>query len=197
MLRLIMPILLAALIAFIGGGVSVHYALRHFNGFHKVQIGAWAAYPQEESGEAEPYALAKYGRHTENSLGRAEGLSFYLNRDEEGNPLSGRCRYILRGQVPEAQFFTLYAIDKDRAPAAAAKNSGLPDKLFSQDIIRDESGAMTIILAAKAESGNWLAVPAAPYGLQLNLYDTPITAMSGLTKPSMPIVVKIKEGRCG
>lgn len=195
MLRLFMPILIAALIAFIGGGASVHYALRHFNGFHKVQIGLWAAYPQDISDEAEPYALAKAGRQAGIALGRAEGLSFYLSHDDEGNALNGRCRYIMHGQVPEARFFTLYATDKEHVPLRAG--NGLPGRLFSQDIIRDETGAITIMLSPQAVDGNWLAVPAGVYGLQLNLYDTPVTAMIGLARPSMPSVVKVREGRCG
>ncbi|KAA6406249.1 DUF1214 domain-containing protein [Candidatus Tokpelaia sp.] len=193
--RLFARLLIAALIAGIGGGLSVHYALRHFNGFHKVQIGLWTAWPQAETEEADAYVQAKTLLRGDIALGRAEGLSFYLSRDDEGQALNGRCRYIIHGQVPEARFFTLYAIDKERVPIKAKQN--WPDKLLSTDIIRDESGAITIILSPRVQDGNWLAVPRGPYALQLNLYDTPITAMIGLTKPSMPSVVKIKERHCG
>jgi len=193
--RLLTRLLIIALIAGLGGGFSVHYALRHFNGFHKVQIGLWTAWPQDETEEADAYVQARSVLRGAIALGRAEGLSFYRDHDDEGKALSGRCRYLVYGQVPEARFFTLYAIDKERVPAKIPGQR--PDKIFSQDIIRDETGAFSLIASPRMQEGNWLAVPHGSYALQLNLYDTPITAMIGLNKPVMPSVVKIRERHCG
>lgn len=191
-LRLVLPILLALFIAFAGGSFSVHYSLQNFGGADAIQIGPWSAYPQ--AGDEDVYAQAKRGRSSDIILGRAEGLSFYLNTDSEGRALQGGCRYNLYGSVPEARFFTLFVTDSSHKVIKAAAN--LPDKLFSQDIMREENGNFTILLSPYPQEGNWLATPKTSYTVQLNLYDTPISSAAGLSPRAMPAIIKIKGKNC-
>jgi len=199
MLRPLLPILLFAFIALFGGSISVDYALRHYH-LNSAHIGAWRTQKSAVNGADDtadnPYARAKAGRGMIIALGRAEGMSLTLSRDEEGKPLNGYCRYILAGQVPEARFFTIFAADSQGR--VLRRGHGLPDALFSQDIIRDESGDFRIALSAQAASGNWLATPeSGRYTLRINLYDTPLISATALVKPVMPRLTKLKGNRCG
>lgn len=193
--RLFLLILPAVCLALLGGSFSADYALRHFAGFNGMEIGAWRAFPQNADGSADIYTRAAARRDKIIAYARAEGMGFHLAADSEGRALSGACRYQLEGQVPEARFFTLYPADKNGQWLQSGQ--GLPDRLFSQDILRMESGAFRIILSPRVEAGNWLAVPEGRYELQLNLYETPITAMTGFIKPQMPKLVRLKGDRCG
>jgi len=196
--RFIPPLLIAAALALLLGGLSADYAVRHFGGFDTFRIGRWTAYDRAPPDRpADIYSRARLRRSGAISLGRAEGISFYLDRDDQGLPLFGSCLYVLTGEVEQARFFTLYAVNAEKIPQARAAIGGLPDKLFSQDIIRDESGAFNIILSPQAQAGNWLSVPKGRYGLALNLYNTPIAAMTGLTSPIMPNLTRLKGGSCG
>jgi len=196
--RSLLPLLSAAALALFGGSLSADYALRHFGGFDTLRLGQWAAYGQTPPDRpADAYSRAAAARSGAIQLGRAEGISFFLDKDDYGRPLSGRCRYMLAGEAPEARFFTLYPVSAAKIPLAGAGFGGRPAKLFSQDIIRMESGAFRIIISPQAEAGNWLAAPQGRFRLQLNLYDTPITAMTGLSRPAMPVLTRLKGGGCG
>jgi len=196
MLRTIFLTVIVLFIAIVGGAWSVHLLLASFDGFDRLRIGQWEAFPNAGTPNTDPYALARAARRGNAALGRAEGLIFYVWHDDEGKALTSRCRYILKGSVPEARFFTLYAADKNHVPKRTGRL--LPWELYSQDIIRDESGQMVIRVSSTAESGNWLAVEGdQEYGLLLTLYDSQVATTTGLAKLTMPTVQRIKEARCG
>jgi len=196
MLRTILLIVTVLFIAIAGGTWSAGYVLTAFDGFSKLQIGQWEAFPNAGTESADPYALANTGRRGDVALGQAEGLVFYLRGDDEGKPLSSQCRYRFKGSVPEARFFTLYTTDKNRETVKTTRR--FPSELYSHDIIRDENARITILISSTVEPGNWLAVEdMQEYRLILTLYDTPIATATGLAKPVMPAVERIKEGYCG
>jgi len=180
----------------IGGGAwSVDYALRQFGGFGQLQIGQWQAFPQSGTQQADPYARARALKFEMVALGRAEGLSFSLWRDDKGKKLHVACSYRLEGNIPEAGFFTLYAVDGDLRPK---KNQmGRPYIVNSDNVLRRAKGDYLILLSPQAQSGNWLSVEqndpdeAAEYGLVLTLYDTPIITTTGMNSLDMPHLTRI------
>jgi len=195
MSRNILLTVIVFFIAIVGGAWSVHRVLTGFDGFNRFRIGQWVAFPNAGTSDADPYARARIAQRGEVALGQAEGLTFYIWADDKGNPLNSRCRYQLKGFLPEARFFTLYAADKDLIPQKI--KTPLPYELYSQDIIRNENAEIIITISPTAEPGNWLAIGTQhDYGLVLTLYDTPIATSTGLARLVMPTVKRIKEGRC-
>ncbi|RCL01482.1 MAG: hypothetical protein JSC085_000366 [Candidatus Tokpelaia sp. JSC085] len=195
MLRTVSLTATVLLIAITSGLWSIHHVLTTFCGFDKMRIGQWEAFPNAGTENADPYFLAYTVWQGHVALGRAEGLSLYLWKDDEDKPLTGQCRYRFKGLVPETRFFTLYAVDKHFIPVNM--NRLLPSALYSHEIIRYENTEMTILISSTAEPGNWLAVKTRKeYGLVLTLYDTQIVTTSGLTQRIMPSVERIKEGHC-
>jgi len=193
MLRWIFLIVFMLTIA-VGGGVgSVEYALKYMDDFSPITLGFWHAYPESGTRYADPYARARAAKFNRLALGRAEGLSFYLWRDDEGKPLKGTCSYTLTGSLPAAQFFTLYRIGHDLLPQRTQK--GRPDILTSYDMVQNRHGDYLISISPQARGGNWLASEGEEtYGLMLTLYDSSLSVTTGLSHPTMPLLTR--EAAC-
>jgi len=193
MLRQIICVFLIFVASIGGGAWSVDAILRHFNGFGQLKIGQWEAFPKNGTQDGDVYARARSAKLETIALGRAEGLVFTRWHDEEGHRLRSSCRYLLEGTMPEASFFTLYAVDLDQKPRKT--QAGRPHSLNSDNVLRYPSGDYRIFLAPQAQEGNWLAIdPADPtgldkkdvYGLVLTLYDTPLITTTGMRSLEMP-----------
>jgi len=171
--------------------------LRQFDGFGRLQVGQWEAFPQSGTQEADLYAHGRALKLEILTLGRAEGLAFSLWRDESGKKLRVACSYRLEGNIPEAGFFTLYAVDEDLRPKR--NQAGRPYIINSDNVLRRAKGDYLIILSPQARSGNWLAITqgdpneGAEYGLILTLYDTPIITTTGMSGLDMPRLTRIDQ----
>jgi len=209
MLRRIYLGMLLILLSIGIGAWSVDYALHHFDGFDRLQIGQWEAFPQSGTQAADPYARARRLRFEILALGRAEGLVFTLWHDERGEKLHVSCSYRLEGSMPEAGFFTLYAVAGDRTPKKNQR--GRPYEINSDNALRRSQGDYLITISPRPQSGNWLSIDTPPpdgegedetYGLTLVLYDTPITTTTGMAQLDMPRLTRLERaeeqgGRCG
>jgi len=182
------------LVITVGGGVgSVEYALKHMDDFSPTTIGSWRAWPESGTKYADPYARARAAKFNRLSLGRAEGLSFYLWRDDTGKPLKATCSYKLAGSLPAAHFFTLYQIGRNLVPRRSQK--GRPDILTSYDMVQNAQGDYLISISPQAQSGNWLASEGeGTYGLVLTVYNSSIGVTTGLSHPTMPLLTR--EAAC-
>lgn len=195
MIRNILLVLLTLVIAIIGGALSVSHVLKTFDGFGRLQIGQWEAYPDAGTENADAYARARAAQRGDIAIGRAEGLIFHAWRDDHGEPFKAGCTYRLSGDLPEARMFTLYAATPSLRPIVAL--SPLPVELSSQNILRRENSPLVISIGPDAQPGNWLAIDGkGRFTLILTLYDTPIAATTGLAKLVMPRVERIMEKKC-
>jgi len=205
MLRRIYLIVLLGLLSLGGGAWSVDYVLRHFDGFDRLKVGQWEAFPQSGTLAADPYARSRASILETIALGRSEGLVFTLWYDERGTRLRPACSYHLEGAIPEAGFFTLYAVDSERLPKKSTL--GRPDEINSDNALRRPQGDYLITISSRPQPGNWLAVdlPSAAdervepyYGLVLTLYDTPIITTTGMAQLAMPKLVQLgnQGGAC-
>jgi hypothetical protein len=190
MFRTILIVALTAVIALGGGAYSAWYAVNHFDGFGAVRAGGWTAYPQQGTGDADPYSRARTAREGALPLGAAEGIAFYAYADDSGAPLLRDCEYRIAGDSPPARFWTLHAADAALAPLTLP--AGLPDALHSEEIIRRQDGNYTIDISPEARPGNWLAIGGVgPMVLVMTLYDTPATGDSGLIGLKFPTISKV------
>ena len=192
MFRLPLLVALSLAIAFGLGIWSTRVALEATIGFGAIRLGAWEAFPQAQTADADPYAKAHRANAGRLLLGSAEGLRFSAKVDDEGQPLAGNCTYLLSGQTPPTRLWTLFA-EVDGLPPRA--DSPLPMAINARTVLRRADGSFAISVAATAEPGNWLAVDGAkPFRLVLTLLDTPTAGSSGLIDLTMP---KLERIGCG
>ncbi len=192
MFRLPLLVALGLAVAFGLGIWSTLMALEATIGFGAIKLGAWEAFPQAQTADADPYAKAHRANAGRLLLGSAEGMRFTAKVDDEGRPLLGRCTYTVSGQTPPTRAWTLFA-EIDGLPPAI--DSALPKASNSRTVLRQADGSFTIAVSASAQPGNWLAVDAGkPFRLVLTLLDTPTAGSSGLIDLAMP---KLERIGCG
>jgi hypothetical protein len=187
--RVPLLIAIALAIAFGGGVWSTRVALDATVGFGAIKLGAWEAFPDAQTDQADPYAKSHRANAGKLLYASAEGLSFTAAIDDSGERLSGNCSYVLSGHTPPARFWTLYAA----APGApvASMNSDLPTALNSRTVLRGKDGNFDIAISAATRPSNWLSVPGqGNFRLTLTLLDTPTAGSSGLIDLTMPRITR-------
>jgi hypothetical protein len=191
--RLPLLVALSLIIAFGGGIWSTLIALDATEGFGAIRLGAWEAFPQAQTIDADPYAKAHRANDGRLLFGGAEGLTFSASVDSAGAPLSGQCSYRMTGQTPPARLWTLFA--QSSGGEAATAFGDLPTALNSHTVLRRADGSFEITISAAAAPGNWLAVKSGQsFRLVLNLLDTPTAGSTGLIDLTMPSLQRIGCG---
>lgn len=190
MLKFVLQTCLALAIAIAGGGVSVWYVLNRQDGIGAIQIGQWTAFPDIGTPAADPYSKARVAREGILALGQAEGLSFFAERDAQGQELRRNCAYTIEGSFPTARLWTLYAADKSLNVLTSDKPR--PMALHSNEILRRDDNSATISVGARPAPGNWLIVQGkgAMYFV-LTFYDTSIATSTGLSDISLPQIQRV------
>ncbi|MFC5759259.1 MULTISPECIES: DUF1214 domain-containing protein [unclassified Rhizobium] len=193
MFRFPLFILVTLIVAF-GGGIMISlYALDATQGFGAIKLGAWEAFPELQTVDADPYAKSHRARAGKLLYGSAEGLTFTASVDDSGERLNAACRYRIVGQTPPARLWTLFTADNSGNPASLQQT--LPAALNSWTVLRQPDSSFTIDIATRAAPGNWLALPqAGTFRLVLTLFDTPTAGSSGVIDLSMPKLTKIGCG---
>jgi hypothetical protein len=170
--RLLLGTLFALVVAAIVGLGATYLALTRGAAFGALSIGSWTAWPKTGTVDAEPYARATIARTGQLPIAVGDGVSFTVQADEDGKLLDGRCDVALSGITPVARFWTitLYNVDGE-----LVTNSVNRYGFTSQEIVRHADGAFDIIVAPRANPGNWLPTGGVErYTLVLRLYDTAV-----------------------
>ncbi|MDB5524854.1 MAG: hypothetical protein JWM58_2617 [Rhizobium sp.] len=190
MFRLPFLVALALITAFGLGIGSTVMMLDASSGFGAIRLGPWAAFPEAQMADADPYAKSHRARAGRLLFGTAEGLIFQADADQDGKRLSPACTYEITGQTPPARFWTLYAADSLNEPLDPGPER--PAAFNSWNVLRQPDGAFTVRISASAQPGNWLAVSRSrPYRLVLSLLDTPTAGSSGVLEIQMPALTKV------
>jgi hypothetical protein len=189
MLKNALLTLVALVIAIGGGGASVWYTLQAQKGVGAITVGAWTAFPDIGTSDADPYSKARVSREGVLALGRAEGLAFVAERDSAGEPLRRECAYTIDGSFPIARFWTLYAADHSLDVIDTGKPR--PATLQSYQILRRPDNTALISIGNRPSLGNWLYTQGAgPMYFVLTFYDTPIASSTGLSDITLPQIVR-------
>jgi hypothetical protein len=190
-LRFLIDLLIAIGIAVVVGFGSAALVLDRDRLFGAQTRGAWTAWPNSGSPDADPYTIALLARSGEVPLGAGEGLAFIAEADSAGGSLYGGCRYILEGQTPPARLWTLTLYDGE---GHLLENPVHRTGFHSREIERRADGSFDIALAPDAQPGNWLPVTTkGPIKLMLRLYDTPIAGGANFGNLTLP---SIRKGDC-
>jgi hypothetical protein len=183
MLKSLLLIVLALVIALGGGAGSVWLMMEEVEDFGALTIGEWSVNPTEGTPQADPYAKARFAREGKLSLGAAEGAQFVAARDTTGQPLRGACDYVVTGSVPASRFWTMHAVQPGTAET--------PRALQSLALLRDASGSFSIALSRHLAPGNWLQIGTeGPYRLVLAVYDTPTVGTADFAEITLPRIVR-------
>jgi hypothetical protein len=160
-----------AIAAAVGLGLT-YYALAHGTSFGGLAIESWTAWPKTGTVDADPYARASIARTGRLPTAMGDGVSFSLKSDDDGKTLDGRCEVVVAGITPVARFWTLTLYNSDgRLVANSTNRYGFT----SQEIVRRSDGSFEIVVAPRANSGNWLPTGGVErYELVLRLYDTAV-----------------------
>lgn len=189
-MRLIVNLIVICMIAAAVGLGLTFYAVRHPLALDVIKDGAWSAIANEGGPDVDAYALAALAHRGEAPLSIADGLAFRTTEDDEGNPLSGACSYVISGTVPPVRVWSLAAFDANGQPFAnPARRFGYS----SADAMRDGDGKIRVALSADAQPGDWIPVSpgAKPVTLELRLYDTTAAAISGgRSAPDLPAITR-------
>lgn len=189
MLRNLFLIALTLTLAIGAGAGSAWYALQMPDGIGAIRVGAWTAYPNAGTPDADPYSKARVAREGLLALGQAEGLAFIAVSDSAGDALRLGCDYRVEGSTPAARFWTLYATDSSHAvlPFDGAHRPAM----HSQEILRAPDNTFSIALGPHPVPGNWIRLQGTgAIALVFTLYDTPVTSSSGVADLEMPQVLK-------
>lgn len=185
MIKAIVTIGFVLALAFVGGGLTAHYATANFAGFGPFSVGVWTGHPAIGSPDADPYMRAATARTGRLALGSAEGLELIAERDSAGQMLNGQCQYRISGPVPANRFWTLRLVDTARAPLPP--NSQRLNRTHSRQVQRDANGAIDIILSAEPAPGTWLHLDHdGRFLVLLTMYDTAIATGTGLSAITLP-----------
>lgn len=191
-MRLLLGTLFILIVAAAVGLGATYYALTHGTDFGGLTIGAWTAQAKTGTVDADPYARASIARSGRLPLALGDGLTFLAKRDDDSRPLDGRCDVILSGITPAARYWTLTLYNLDGELVA---NSVHRYGFTSEEIVRRSDGHFSIVVAPRANPGNWLPTGGIEhYLLAMRFYDTSVGVA---TKEGREIPMpSVKTGSC-
>ena len=171
-MRLLLGSLFALAVAAIVGLGATYLALTRGAAFSALSIGSWTARPKIGTIDADPYARATIARTGQLPIALGDGVSFTAQADDNGKLLDGRCDVVLSGVTPAARFWTLTLYNADGELVANSVNRY---GFTSQEIVRRADGSFEIVVAPRANPGNWLPTGGVErYALLLRFYDTAV-----------------------
>jgi hypothetical protein len=170
--RLLIGTLFAFIVAAAVGLGVTYLALSRGAAFGALTIGSWTAWPKSGTADADPYARATVARSGRLPIALGDGVSFTAQSDDSGKPLDGRCDVVLFGVTPAARFWTLTLYNLN---GELVSNSIGRFGFSSQEIVRHADGSFELVVAPRANPGNWLPTGGVErYTLALRLYDTAV-----------------------
>jgi hypothetical protein len=191
-LRSTLTLLLAVAAALTLGLWSAWLAVRSPTPVDTIALGAWQAWPNAGTAEADPYSRARQARVGEIPLGSGEGLMLLAQSDDAGAPLRAACEYRIAGQTPPARLWTVVLESLNGEPVRGSNGTAA---LGSDTLLRSPDGSFEIALSPKPQTGNWIATDGAAerFRIVIRLYDTSARTGTALTTLFMP---RILRDRC-
>jgi len=156
-----------------------------------IELGAWQAWPNAGTADADPYSRARLARTGEIPLGSGEGLVLLALNDDAGDALIKSCDYRIVGQTPPARLWTVALEDLNGRVVKGPSGSAA---LGSDTLLRAPDGSFEIVLSRIPQAGNWISTKDADrFRVVVRLYDTTARTGTELTTLFMP---KIARDHC-
>jgi hypothetical protein len=182
-------VLLLGVAGAVGLGLwSAWLAVRSPAPIDTIELGAWQAWPNAGTADADPYSRARLARTGEIPLGSGEGLVLLALTDDSGAPLTQACEYRIVGQTPPARLWTVALEDPDGRVVQGRSGASA---LGSDALLRATDGSFEIVLSAKPQTGNWISTADANrFRVVVRLYDTTARTGTELTTLFMPRITR-------
>jgi len=189
-MRVFANIAIVFAIGLIVGGFTADQSIQRVYGIGAINIGPWSAWPYMGDTDTDPYTKARATATSIIPLGAVEGLAFEAKTDSRGQVLKRECEYLIEGNTPTAQLWTLAAYGGDGRLVSA--DTQFISAATSENLVRAANGEFSITAADLPRSGNWLPLSSTgELTLILRLYDTPIISNSGLVSPTLPTIRRV------
>lgn len=187
-MRSTLALLLAVAAALTLGLWSAWLAVRSPAPIDTIALGAWQAWPNAGTADADPYSRARQARIGEIPLGSGEGLMLLAQSDDSGAPLLATCNYRIAGQTPPARLWTVALEGLNGELVESASGTAA---LGSDTLLRAPDGSFEIALSPKPQTGNWIPTDGAErFRIVIRLYDTSARTGTELTTLFMPRIIR-------
>mgnify|MGYP001161965324 FL=1 len=113
----------------------------------------WREWQLATATDAAPYAAGFFLSSGTVPPASAHARSFFRNRDDEGNALTGDCVFVLSGRPAGLRWWSLALANED-----GSLKPGHP-VLAAPDVVTTADGDLVIRMARRAQPGNWLRPP--------------------------------------
>jgi len=165
--RLVFGLLFVVSALAVGGGTAA-WRVQRLSDIDQVVIGPWRTSTlvgSQHAGAALRAAIAVNGLLAMQSR---EAIYFIASTDDDGQPLNGRCRYVIVGADPDARWWSLTAYGPDRF---LIPNNADDYSVNRDDASRDAAGRFAIELDRRPDVGARIALPEGHFLLTLRLYN--------------------------
>ncbi len=171
------------------GVVSGQYAIRQWVATPIVSIGPWQSFKEIDINEVNPYALAHTANHGNLKLANFEVLYFIARKDDKNRALSGNCEYRVKGNAPDARWWSLTVYDQR---GILIDNPADRYSFNNTNLWRKKETEYNIAIAPNARAGNWLPVRAnEPFMIMLRLYSPAISSIRDANEISFPEIERL------
>ena len=187
-MRSIVALLVATAAGLTLGLWSAWLAVRSPTPIDTISLGAWQAWPNAGTADADPYSRARQARIGEIPLGSGEGLMLLAQSDDTGADLVATCSYRIVGQTPPARLWT---VTLEHPDGGVVRGSGGDAALGSDTLLRAIDGSFEIALSRTPQAGNWISTgDAGGFRVVIRLYDTTARRGTELTTLFMPGIIR-------
>lgn len=179
------------LLACAAGVLAARPVIVHMIDRSALRDGPWRTTTGAGSADASLYERAAIAVAGLYALGIEETVYYTAFTDSGGQPLDGRCDYLVSGTPPPARWWSLTLYGADNFLVA---NSA---KLYSRHAANlefDADGSFAMPVSAQARGRNWLPAPAqGAFSITLRLYQPGAAVYRNLAGITLP---RIARGSC-
>ncbi|MFP4003932.1 MAG: DUF1214 domain-containing protein [Alphaproteobacteria bacterium] len=187
MLKLVLSVAIAIVI---GGGSALLFAERIFQS-RMIENGPWRTSLLAGSPQADLYTRAAVAQSGLLALNNSEAIYFIATTDNEGEPLRGRCNYVVTGGSLPARWWSVTAYGSDYFLIENAKNRF---SFTGRELLGTGGGRFALSVSALRKPEPWLpAGERGRFSLLLRLYD-PEPAV--VERPASAPLPAIEEEGC-
>jgi hypothetical protein len=134
------------------------------------------------------YTRARVARYGLLALDKKETIYYIANTDSAGEPLSGSCTYVLKGNDLAARWWSVTAYGPDSYLIANEANVFS----FAKSTVKHQAdGGYIVRVSADRQEGDWLPVKAGePFDLTARFYNPDPAVSAAPQTASLPTIVK-------
>jgi hypothetical protein len=150
--------------------------------------GPWRTNLAAGNSRSDPYTRARVAAHGLFALSSSEAIYFTATRDNDGEPLDGRCVYQVSGRDPDARWWsiTAYGPDGYLIPNAAGRYS-----VSKTTVARELDGTFSIQVGGAGAGANWIPLAPERFSLSLRLYNPSELVALDPVHAALPTIKKV------